>query len=99
MQRVFGQRTEHNERICSLLSAVFQRSIRPQFTRAILEKSAKHDISILRPNAPAVVCVQRLDETMDIVNLKYMIKQILNDYGFKFVEVFVGDQRPSDDLA
>jgi hypothetical protein len=36
--KVYAQPTEWNERLCSLLSAVLQRSIRPSFTHAIRDK-------------------------------------------------------------
>lgn len=35
---VYAQPTNWNERLCSLLSSVLQRSMRPSFTHAILEK-------------------------------------------------------------
>ena len=35
---VYAQTTNWNERLCSLLSSVLQRSMRPSFTHAILEK-------------------------------------------------------------
>jgi hypothetical protein len=40
---VYCQPTTRNDRLSSLLSAVFQNPIRPDFTRAILEKPSQHE--------------------------------------------------------
>ena len=39
--KVYAQPTEWNERLCSLMSAVLQRSIHPSFTHAIRDKSQR----------------------------------------------------------
>ena len=78
--QVYAQPTDWNERLCSLLSAVLRRSIRPSFANAIWEKPKR--LGILNNNSgKESIKILLVGDEND--NLVLSLRKMLPDFGLR----------------
>ena len=91
MFRIHAQRTDRNDRLCSLLSATLLRSARPQFSRAVLEKSSRRPRRRSRDfkggSYPAIMFVHQQESSSKNLGFRNILEQIADDYGAFIIDV------------